>query len=110
MALIARHKNGRGQQIEIPLFHAMFTVIGPAGAYVTAKGLHRARPIDVNGSGTLPLRRRPLHPVRSIQSPLPDLVRPGRWISDWGRTCSTSSACVTQRPTRASTSAWPSYF
>src|SRR5690349_25095686 len=28
MALIARHKNGgRGQQIEIPLFHAMFTAI-----------------------------------------------------------------------------------
>src|SRR3954454_13133561 len=52
MALIARQRSGRGQHIEIPLFHAMFTAIGPAGAYVTAKGLHEPRPIDVNGSGT----------------------------------------------------------
>ncbi len=52
MALIARHKTGRGQRIEIPLFHAMFTAIGPAGAHITAKGLHEPRPIDVNGSGT----------------------------------------------------------
>ncbi len=52
MALIARQSSGRGQRIEIPLFHAMFTAIGPAGAYVNARGLHEPRPIDVNGSGT----------------------------------------------------------
>ena len=52
MALIARHKTGKGQHVEIPLFHAMFTAIGPAGADVTAKGLHEPRPIDLNGSGT----------------------------------------------------------
>jgi crotonobetainyl-CoA:carnitine CoA-transferase CaiB-like acyl-CoA transferase len=52
MALIARHRTGRGQHVEIPLFHAMFTAIGPAGAYVTARGLHEPTPIDQNGSGT----------------------------------------------------------
>jgi crotonobetainyl-CoA:carnitine CoA-transferase CaiB-like acyl-CoA transferase len=52
MALIARHKTGVGQCIEVPLFDAMFTAIGPAGAYVTARGLREPRPIDVNGSGT----------------------------------------------------------
>jgi crotonobetainyl-CoA:carnitine CoA-transferase CaiB-like acyl-CoA transferase len=52
MALIARHRGGGGQLIEIPLFHAMFTAIGPAGAYVAERGLHEPRPIDVNGSGT----------------------------------------------------------
>ena len=52
MALVARQRTGRGQHIDVPLFHAMFTAIGPAGGYVTAKGLHEPRPIDVNGSGT----------------------------------------------------------
>jgi crotonobetainyl-CoA:carnitine CoA-transferase CaiB-like acyl-CoA transferase len=52
MALIARERSGRGQHVEVPLFHAMFTAIGPAGAYVTARGLREPRPIDVNGSGT----------------------------------------------------------
>ena len=48
MALIVRHQQGTGQHIEIPLFHAMFTAIGPAGAYVTEKGLHEPRPIDAS--------------------------------------------------------------
>src|SRR5688500_10047650 len=52
MALIARRQTGRGQHVEIPLFHAMFTAIGPAGAYVTARGLREPTPIDLNGSGT----------------------------------------------------------
>jgi crotonobetainyl-CoA:carnitine CoA-transferase CaiB-like acyl-CoA transferase len=52
MALLARQRSGRGQRIEIPLFDAMFTAIGPAGAYVNANGLHEPRPIDLNGSGT----------------------------------------------------------
>jgi crotonobetainyl-CoA:carnitine CoA-transferase CaiB-like acyl-CoA transferase len=52
MALIARQRTGRGQRIDIPLFDAIFTAIGPAGAYVTERGLHEPLPIDVNGSGT----------------------------------------------------------
>ena len=52
MALIARQRTGTGQHVETPLFHAMFTAIGPAGAHVTEKGLHEPRPIDLNGSGT----------------------------------------------------------
>lgn len=52
MALIARNRTGAGQRIDVPLFDAMFTAIGPAGAYVNSKGLHEPRPIDVNGSGT----------------------------------------------------------
>src|SRR4051794_29763096 len=51
MALVARHRTGRGQRVDIPIFHAMFTLIGPAGAYVPAKGLHEPTPIDPNGSG-----------------------------------------------------------
>jgi crotonobetainyl-CoA:carnitine CoA-transferase CaiB-like acyl-CoA transferase len=51
MALIARQRTGRGQRISTPLFHAMFTLIGPAGSYVTAKGLHEPTPIDPHGSG-----------------------------------------------------------
>src|SRR5213082_3340422 len=52
MALIAREKSARGQCLEVPLFDAMFTAIGPAAAYVTERGLREPRPIDVNGSGT----------------------------------------------------------
>ena len=52
MALIARERTGSGQCIEVPLFDAMFTAIGPAGAYVNARGLREPRPIDVYGSGT----------------------------------------------------------
>ena len=51
MALIARHQTGLGQRINVPLFHAMFTLIGPAGSYVSAKGLHEPTPIDPHGSG-----------------------------------------------------------
>ena len=48
MALIARHKSGVGQCIEVPLFNAMFTAIGPAGAYVTERGLREPRPIEIS--------------------------------------------------------------
>ncbi|MBO0837651.1 MAG: CoA transferase, partial [Actinobacteria bacterium] len=51
MALIARRRTGRGQHIEVPLFDAMFTLIGHSGAYADERGLHPPRPIHVRGSG-----------------------------------------------------------
>jgi crotonobetainyl-CoA:carnitine CoA-transferase CaiB-like acyl-CoA transferase len=51
MALIARRRTGRGQRIDVPLFDAMFTLIGHSGAYADARGLHPPRPIHVRGSG-----------------------------------------------------------
>ncbi|MBO0893070.1 MAG: CoA transferase, partial [Acidimicrobiales bacterium] len=51
MAAIARHRSGRGQGIEIPLFDAMFTLIGPAGAYAEGRGLRRPAPIHGRGAG-----------------------------------------------------------
>jgi crotonobetainyl-CoA:carnitine CoA-transferase CaiB-like acyl-CoA transferase len=51
MALIARRRTGRGQQIEVPLFDAMFTLIGHSGAYADARGLRPPRPIHPRGSG-----------------------------------------------------------
>jgi crotonobetainyl-CoA:carnitine CoA-transferase CaiB-like acyl-CoA transferase len=51
MALIARHRTGMGQTVEVPLFDAMFTLIGHSGAYVDAKGLHPPRPIHGRGAG-----------------------------------------------------------
>jgi crotonobetainyl-CoA:carnitine CoA-transferase CaiB-like acyl-CoA transferase len=41
MALIGRHRTGLGQRLEIPLFDAMFTQIGPRGAYLESRGLRR---------------------------------------------------------------------
>ena len=52
MALIARHRSGLGQTVEVPLFDAMFTLIGHSGAYVDAKGLHPPRPIHGRGAGS----------------------------------------------------------
>jgi crotonobetainyl-CoA:carnitine CoA-transferase CaiB-like acyl-CoA transferase len=51
MALIARRRTGRGQHIDVPLFDAMFTLIGHSGAYADERGLHPPRPIHVRGSG-----------------------------------------------------------
>ena len=51
MALIARRRTGRGQHVEVPLFDAMFTLIGHSGAYSDDRGLHPPRPIHVRGSG-----------------------------------------------------------
>ncbi|MBV8084595.1 MAG: CoA transferase [Chloroflexi bacterium] len=51
-ALTARHRTGKGQRVEVPLFNAMFEAIGAAGAYVTARGLPPQRPLAGNGSGT----------------------------------------------------------
>jgi crotonobetainyl-CoA:carnitine CoA-transferase CaiB-like acyl-CoA transferase len=51
MALIARRRTGRGQRVEVPLFDAMFTLIGPGGAYADADGLPPPRPIHGRGAG-----------------------------------------------------------
>ena len=51
MALIARQRTGRGQRVEVPLFDAMFTLIGHAGAYANGTGLRPARPIHGRGAG-----------------------------------------------------------
>jgi crotonobetainyl-CoA:carnitine CoA-transferase CaiB-like acyl-CoA transferase len=51
MALIARRRTGRGQRVDVPLFDAMFTLIGHSGAYADERGLHPPRPIHVRGSG-----------------------------------------------------------
>jgi crotonobetainyl-CoA:carnitine CoA-transferase CaiB-like acyl-CoA transferase len=51
MALIARHRTGLGQRLEVPLFEAMFTLIGHSGAYVNQRGLHPPRGIHGRGAG-----------------------------------------------------------
>jgi len=51
-ALTFRHRTGRGQLIEVPLFHAMFELIGKAGSFVEADGLAPPKPHSGNGSGT----------------------------------------------------------
>ena len=51
MALIARRRTGRGQRVEVPLFDAMFTLIGHSGAYADASGPRPPRPIHGRGAG-----------------------------------------------------------
>ena len=51
MALIARRRTGRGQRVEVPLFDAMFTLIGHSGAYAEERGPRPARPIHGRGAG-----------------------------------------------------------
>jgi crotonobetainyl-CoA:carnitine CoA-transferase CaiB-like acyl-CoA transferase len=51
LGLIARHRTGRGQFVEVPLFDAMFTLIGHSGAYAENRGLHPPSPIHLRGSG-----------------------------------------------------------
>jgi crotonobetainyl-CoA:carnitine CoA-transferase CaiB-like acyl-CoA transferase len=51
MALIARRRTGNGQHLEVPLYDAMFTLVGHSGAYSDDRGLHPPRPIHVRGSG-----------------------------------------------------------
>jgi crotonobetainyl-CoA:carnitine CoA-transferase CaiB-like acyl-CoA transferase len=51
MALIARRRTGRGQLIEVPLFDAMFTLIGHCGAYADERGLRPPRGIHGRGAG-----------------------------------------------------------
>lgn len=51
-ALTFRHRTGRGQLIEVPLFNAMFELIGKAGSFVQADGLAPPKPHSGNGSGT----------------------------------------------------------
>jgi len=51
MALIARQRSGRGQRVEVPLFNAMFTLIGHSGAYINSRGLRPATGIHGRGAG-----------------------------------------------------------
>jgi crotonobetainyl-CoA:carnitine CoA-transferase CaiB-like acyl-CoA transferase len=56
MALIARRRTGRGQLVEVPLFDAMFTLIGHCGAYADQRGLHPPRGIHGRGAGAFRCR------------------------------------------------------
>lgn len=51
MAAIARRRTGRGQHVEVPLFDAMFQLVGHSGAYVKERGVHLPNPIRGRGSG-----------------------------------------------------------
>src|SRR6185437_1076291 len=51
-ALVERNQSGRGQHVEVPLFDAVFELIGDAGAYVTARGLTPQWALAKWGSGT----------------------------------------------------------
>src|SRR5206468_8162448 len=51
MALIARQRSGHGQRIEVPLFNAMFTLLGHSGAYVNARGWRAPGGIHGRGAG-----------------------------------------------------------
>ena len=51
-ALTRRHRTGHGEYLEVPLFNAMFELIGAAGAYPVADGFALERPLNQLGSGT----------------------------------------------------------
>ncbi|MBO0831086.1 MAG: CoA transferase, partial [Actinobacteria bacterium] len=51
MALIARRRTGAGQAVEVPLFDAMFTLVGHSGAYAGPAGPHAPAPIHGRGAG-----------------------------------------------------------
>jgi crotonobetainyl-CoA:carnitine CoA-transferase CaiB-like acyl-CoA transferase len=51
-ALTRRHRTGHGEYLEVPLFNAMFELIGGAGAYPVAGGFALESPLDRMGSGT----------------------------------------------------------
>ena len=51
MALVARERTGLGQRVEVPMFDAMFTLIGHSGAYADKSGLHPPRGIHGRGAG-----------------------------------------------------------
>jgi crotonobetainyl-CoA:carnitine CoA-transferase CaiB-like acyl-CoA transferase len=51
MALIARQRSGKGQHVDVPLFDAMFTLIGHSGAYLNARGLQPPSGIHGRGAG-----------------------------------------------------------
>jgi crotonobetainyl-CoA:carnitine CoA-transferase CaiB-like acyl-CoA transferase len=51
MALIARERTGRGQIVDVPLYDAMFTLIGHNGTYRNESGPRPPAPIHPRGSG-----------------------------------------------------------
>jgi crotonobetainyl-CoA:carnitine CoA-transferase CaiB-like acyl-CoA transferase len=50
-ALTFRLRTGQGQLVEVPLYHAVFELIGKAGAFVEAEGLPVPQPPGGHGSG-----------------------------------------------------------
>ena len=50
-AAIARERTGRGQLVEVPLYDAMFTLIGHSGTYANERGLHSPTGIHQRGAG-----------------------------------------------------------
>lgn len=51
-ALVGRLRHGHGEHVEVPLFHAMFELIGGAGVYAEELGFAQEKPLDKLGSGT----------------------------------------------------------
>jgi crotonobetainyl-CoA:carnitine CoA-transferase CaiB-like acyl-CoA transferase len=51
-ALSVRDRTGRGQKVEVPLFHAMFEAIGAGGAYAERDGITAPFVARRGGSGT----------------------------------------------------------
>jgi crotonobetainyl-CoA:carnitine CoA-transferase CaiB-like acyl-CoA transferase len=56
MALIARLRTGHGQRVDVPLFDAMFTLIGHSGAYAHERGLRPPGGIHQRGAGAFRCR------------------------------------------------------
>ena len=56
MALIARQRSGKGQHVDVPLFDAMFTLIGHSGSYLTERGLNPPSGIHGRGAGAFRCR------------------------------------------------------
>jgi crotonobetainyl-CoA:carnitine CoA-transferase CaiB-like acyl-CoA transferase len=52
MALISRARTGRGQIVSVPLYDAMFTLVGHSGAYKSSSGVPRPVPLHGRGAGS----------------------------------------------------------
>jgi crotonobetainyl-CoA:carnitine CoA-transferase CaiB-like acyl-CoA transferase len=77
-ALARRHRTGHGEYLEVPLFNAMFELIGGAGAYPVADGFALERPLNQMGSGTYECRD-----GRFVQfNPIGANARFLRWLAD----------------------------
>ena len=84
MALIARERTGLGQRVEVPLFDAMFTLIGHSGAYVNARGLHPPRGIHGRGAGAFRCKDGKYVQFDSSSARHLSWFAQAAGISDWG--------------------------